>query len=110
MLSKSLVRASRAQPSIRATAPAVRPTCTAAARSIRRRSRRRAREETAAMPSTPSIPTLARIALAVDPTPEALSAARYTRTLLRPGMQLRIVCAIDNPRLVLPDIRASTRC
>ncbi|HDR9251351.1 universal stress protein [Burkholderia vietnamiensis] len=56
------------------------------------------------MPSTPSIPTLARIALAVDPTPEALSAARYTRTLLRPGMQLRIICAIDNPRLVLPDI------
>ncbi|KML60960.1 universal stress protein UspA [Burkholderia cepacia] len=51
-----------------------------------------------------SIPTLARIALAVDPTPESLSAARYARTLLRPGMRLRIVCAIDNPRLVLPDI------
>ncbi|RQT18561.1 universal stress protein [Burkholderia contaminans] len=50
------------------------------------------------------IPTLARIALAVDPTPESLSAARYARTLLRPGMRLRIVCAIDNPRLVLPDI------
>ena len=50
-----------------------------------------------------SIPTLARIALAVDPTPESLS-ARYARTLLRPGMRLRIVCAIDNPRLVLPDI------
>ncbi|AOJ78177.1 universal stress protein [Burkholderia ubonensis] len=56
------------------------------------------------MPSTPSIPTLARIALAVDPTPEALSAARYTRTLLRPGMQLRVVSVIDNPRLLLPDI------
>ncbi|MGS0891175.1 universal stress protein [Burkholderia stagnalis] len=51
-----------------------------------------------------SIPPLARIALAVDPTPESLTAARYVRTLLRPGMQLRIVCAIDNPRLVLPDI------
>ena len=51
-----------------------------------------------------SIPTLARIALAVDPTPESLSAARYARTLIRPGMRLRIVCAIDNPRLVLPDI------
>lgn len=50
------------------------------------------------------IPTLARIALAVDPTPESLSAARYARTLLRPGMRLRIICAIDNPRLVLPDI------
>lgn len=50
------------------------------------------------------IPTLARIALAVDPTPESLSAARYARALLRPGMRLRIVCAIDNPRLVLPDI------
>ena len=50
------------------------------------------------------IPTLARIALAVDPTPESLSAARYARTLLRPGMRLRTVCAIDNPRLVLPDI------
>jgi nucleotide-binding universal stress UspA family protein len=50
------------------------------------------------------IPTLARIALAVDPTPESLSAAHYARTLLRPGMRLRIVCAIDNPRLVLPDI------
>ncbi|MBK1819247.1 MULTISPECIES: universal stress protein [Burkholderia cepacia complex] len=51
-----------------------------------------------------SIPTLARIALAVDPTPESLTAARYVRTLLRPGMRLRIICAIDNPRLVLPDI------
>ncbi|WP_175902651.1 universal stress protein [Burkholderia seminalis] len=51
-----------------------------------------------------SIPTLARIALAVDPTPESLSAARYVHTLLRPGMRLRIVCVIDNPRLVLPDI------
>ncbi|KAG8154477.1 universal stress protein [Burkholderia catarinensis] len=51
-----------------------------------------------------SIPTLERIALAVDLTPESLSAARYARTLLRPGMRLRIVCAIDNPRLVLPDI------
>ncbi|HHX4052612.1 universal stress protein [Burkholderia contaminans] len=50
------------------------------------------------------IPTLARIALAVDPTPESLSAARYARTLLRPGMRLRIICVIDNPRLVLPDI------
>ncbi|HHY6927002.1 TPA: universal stress protein [Burkholderia ambifaria] len=55
-------------------------------------------------PTTPTIPPLARIALAVDLTPESLSAARYTRTLLRPGMQVRIVCAIDNPRLVLPDI------
>ncbi|MBN3781487.1 universal stress protein [Burkholderia sp. Ac-20345] len=54
-------------------------------------------------PAQPT-PTLARIALAVDPTPESLSAARYARTLLRPGMRLRIVCAIDNPRLVLPDI------
>ncbi|CAB3749264.1 universal stress protein UspA [Burkholderia sp. MSh2] len=51
-----------------------------------------------------SIPTLERIALAVDSTPESLSAARYARTLLRPGMRLRIVCAIDNPRLALPDI------
>ncbi|PRE17141.1 universal stress protein [Burkholderia multivorans] len=48
--------------------------------------------------------SIARVALAIDPTPESLSAARYVRTLLRPGMQLRIVCAIDNPRLVLPDI------
>ncbi|AFQ50648.1 universal stress protein [Burkholderia cepacia] len=56
------------------------------------------------MQSAPSIPPLARIALAVDSTPESLSAARYARTLLRPGMQVRIVCAIDNPRLVLPDI------
>ncbi|MDN7487217.1 universal stress protein [Burkholderia sp. AU45274] len=54
-------------------------------------------------PAQPS-PTPARIALAVDPTPESLSAARYARTLLHPGMRLRIVCAIDNPRLVLPDI------
>ncbi|MBR8311900.1 universal stress protein [Burkholderia dolosa] len=51
-----------------------------------------------------SAPSLDRIALAVDPTPESLTAARYARTLLRPGMHLRIVCAIDNPRLVLPDI------
>ncbi|GAU04402.1 universal stress protein [Burkholderia stabilis] len=51
-----------------------------------------------------SIPPLARIVLAVDPTPESLSAARYARTLLHAGMRLRIVCAIDNPRLVLPDI------
>lgn len=50
------------------------------------------------------IPTLARIALAVDSTPESLTAARYVRTLLRPGMRLRIICAVDNPRLVLPDI------
>ncbi|WP_322024627.1 universal stress protein [Burkholderia sp. BCC1977] len=56
------------------------------------------------MQSTPTIPPLARISLAVDLTPESLSAARYTRALLRPGMQVRIVCAIDNPRLVLPDI------
>jgi len=59
------------------------------------------------MPSTstvPSIPSLARVALAIDSTPESLSAAHYARTLLRPGMQVRIVCAIDNPRLVLPDI------
>ena len=56
------------------------------------------------MQSTQSIPPLARIALAVDPTPESLSAARYVSTLLRPGMRVRIVCAIDNPRLVLPDI------
>ncbi|AIO39056.1 universal stress family protein [Burkholderia cenocepacia] len=56
------------------------------------------------MQSTSTIPALARIALAVDPTPESLSAIRYTRTLLRPGMRVRIVCAIDNPRLVLPDI------
>ncbi|KVC26613.1 universal stress protein UspA [Burkholderia pseudomultivorans] len=51
-----------------------------------------------------SIPPLERIALAVDQTPESLAAAHYARTLLRPGMQLRIICAIDNPRLVLPDI------
>ncbi|RKU05314.1 universal stress protein [Burkholderia sp. Nafp2/4-1b] len=56
------------------------------------------------MQSTPTIPALARIALAVDLTPESVSAIRYTRTLLRPGMRVRIVCAIDNPRLVLPDI------
>ncbi|KUZ00820.1 MULTISPECIES: universal stress protein [unclassified Burkholderia] len=56
------------------------------------------------MPSSPTIPPLARISLAVDLTPESLAAARYLRTLLRPGMQVRIVCAIDNPRLVLPDI------
>ncbi|MGU7810780.1 universal stress protein [Burkholderia sp. AW49-1] len=56
------------------------------------------------MPSSPTIPPLARISLAVDLTPESLAAARYMRTLLRPGMQVRIVCAIDNPRLVLPDI------
>ncbi|KAB0637883.1 universal stress protein [Burkholderia latens] len=56
------------------------------------------------MQPAPTIPELARIALAVDLTPESLSAARYTRTLLRPGMPVRIVCAIDNPRLVLPDI------
>ena len=56
------------------------------------------------MQSTQTIPPLARISLAVDLTPESLSAARYARTLLRPGMQVRIVCAIDNPRLVLPDI------
>ncbi|KVM91487.1 universal stress protein [Burkholderia diffusa] len=56
------------------------------------------------MQSSPTIPPLARISLAVDLTPESLAAARYMRTLLRPGMQVRIVCAIDNPRLVLPDI------
>ncbi|KUZ28820.1 universal stress protein [Burkholderia territorii] len=56
------------------------------------------------MPSSPTIPPLARISLAVDLTPESLAAARYTRMLLRPGIQVRIVCAIDNPRLVLPDI------
>ncbi|KVC43485.1 universal stress protein [Burkholderia diffusa] len=56
------------------------------------------------MQSSPTIPPLARISLAVDLTPESLAAARYMRTLLRPGMQMRIVCAIDNPRLVLPDI------
>ncbi|KWF92765.1 universal stress protein UspA [Burkholderia diffusa] len=56
------------------------------------------------MQSSPTIPPLARISLAVDLTPESLAAALYMRTLLRPGMQVRIVCAIDNPRLVLPDI------
>ncbi|AOI62988.1 universal stress protein UspA [Burkholderia territorii] len=56
------------------------------------------------MPSSPTIPPLARISLAVDLTPESLAAARYTRMLLRPGIHVRIVCAIDNPRLVLPDI------
>ncbi|KWA22647.1 universal stress protein [Burkholderia territorii] len=56
------------------------------------------------MPSSPTIPPLARISLAVDLTPESLAAARYTRMLLRPGIRVRIVCAIDNPRLVLPDI------
>ncbi|MGU7780763.1 universal stress protein [Burkholderia sp. PU8-34] len=49
-------------------------------------------------------PPISRIALAVDSTPESLHAAQYARTLLRPGMQLRIVSVIDNPRLMLPDI------
>lgn len=52
------------------------------------------------LPSQP----LARIALAVDSTPESLRAAQYVRTLMRPGMHLRIVSVIDNPRLMLPDI------
>ncbi|KVC57601.1 universal stress protein [Burkholderia stagnalis] len=51
-----------------------------------------------------SVPSPSRIALAVDPTPESLRAAQYTRALLRPGMQLRVVSVIDNPRLLLPDI------
>lgn len=52
------------------------------------------------LPSQP----IARIALAVDSTPESQCAARYVRTLVRPGMQVRIVSVIDNPRLMLPDI------
>ncbi|MDI9682395.1 hypothetical protein QM334_37055, partial [Burkholderia cenocepacia] len=56
--------------------------------------RRRARTEAFAMQPAQPIPTLARIALAVDPTPESLTAARYVRTLLSPGMRLRIICAI----------------
>ncbi|KIP13705.1 universal stress family protein [Burkholderia sp. MSHR3999] len=51
-----------------------------------------------------SVPPLSRLVLAVDPTPESLRAAQYVRTLLRPGMKLRVVSVIDNPRLLLPDI------
>ncbi|PCE33323.1 universal stress protein [Burkholderia ubonensis] len=56
------------------------------------------------MQPDPSLPSLSRLVLAVDATPESMRAAQYVRTLLRPGMQLRVISVIDNPRLLLPDI------
>ncbi|CAN0626239.1 UspA domain-containing protein [Burkholderia multivorans] len=56
------------------------------------------------MPTTQPSPSVNRIELAVDTTPASLRAAQYVRTLLRPGMQLRVASVVENPRVLLPDL------
>jgi nucleotide-binding universal stress UspA family protein len=58
------------------------------------------------MPTAPRPPTISRIEVAVDLAPVSQRAARYARMLLRPGMSLKVVSAVDDPRVLLPDLPA----